>query len=182
MVEVQKGQEQTLLKQLPQDVLDWIQRAWSGQYEVPETFNWLGVAEVAGTMANLHADIEWAEVAIRIYEWLADQRSNASFRHSELSSAMSLRSSMIHKHHKTVPGHYVLDPQFLVRWFSNELEWNYDEVAEKTRNWRALPFEQILILRHIKNRLSQLKHLVNDGYLQPDNNLQTWLALYPEFP
>ena len=50
MAEVPKGQEQTLLKQLPQDVLDWIQRAWSGQYEVPENFNWLGIAEAAGTL------------------------------------------------------------------------------------------------------------------------------------
>ncbi len=182
MAEIQKGQEQTLLKQSPQDVLAWIQRAWSGQIEVPENFNWLGIAESAGTTANLHADIQWAEVAIRIYEWLALQRSNPSFRHSELSSAMSLRSSMMHKHHQTVPGHYVLDPELIVQWFYNELAWNYDEVAEKTKNWQALSFEQILLLRQIKNRLSKLKHLVNDGYLQPANDLQAWLALYPELP
>jgi hypothetical protein len=51
-------QENMLLHQSPSEVLNWMQSAWSNPQEIPEGFNWLGVAEGAGTKANLNADLE----------------------------------------------------------------------------------------------------------------------------
>jgi hypothetical protein len=183
MIEAQKGQrENILLHQSPGEVLNWMQSVWSNLREIPEGFNWLGVAEVAGTKANLNADLKWAEVAIRIYEWLADRANDESTRHSELSSAMSLRASMINKRHQTIPDHIVLDSRRTVHWFYNELEVPYDEVVCKVENWMVLQLDQIRTLKRIKNRLSTLKSLIAQGHIQPDKSLQAWLELYPKLP
>jgi hypothetical protein len=183
MIEAQKGQQESLLlHQSPNEVLNWIQSAWSDPRVIPEGFNWLGVAEVASTKANLNADLGWAEVAIRIYEWLASIASDESIRHSDLSSAMSLRASMINKKHQTIPDHIVLDSKRIVYWFYSKLNMYDDEVVYKIENWRALPLDQIRTLKRIKNRLSILKSLIAKGYIQPDENLQAWLELYPKLP
>jgi len=183
MIEAPKGQrESLLLDQPPGEVLQWLQSVWSDPRMMPERFNWLGVAEVAGTKANFNADLEWAEVAIGIYEWLASRASNESIRHSELSSAMSLRASMINKKQQTIPDHIVLDTKRIVYWFYSKLNMRYDEVVREIENWRALPLDQIRTLRRIKNRLSIVKSLVAQGYIQPDEDLQTWLELYPKLP
>lgn len=183
MIEAQKGrQENVLLHQSPGEVLNWIQSAWSDPRVIPEGFNWLGVAEVASTKANLNADLGWAEVAIRIYEWLASSANDESIRHSDLSSAMSLRASMINKKHQTIPNHIVLDSKSIVYWFYSKLNMRYDEVVCKIENWRALPLDQIRTFKRIKNRLSILKSLIANGYIQSDENLQAWLELYPKLP
>jgi hypothetical protein len=139
-------------------------------------------AEGAGTKANLNADLEWAEVAIRIYEWLASRANDEDIRHSDLSSAMSLRVSMINKKHQTIPDHIVLDSQRIVNWFYSKLNMRYDEVVHKVENWRVLPLDQIRTLKRIKNRLSILKSLIAKGYIQSDGSLRAWLELYPGLP
>src|SRR5262245_55071631 len=127
MIEAQKGQQESLLlRQSASEVLHWLQSAWSDPQMIPERFNWLGVAEGAGTKANLSADLEWAEVAIRIYEWLASRASDERIRHSELSSAMLLRASMIDEMHQTIPDHIVLDSKRIVYWFYSKLNMCYD--------------------------------------------------------
>ncbi len=183
MLSCEKGrQENVLLHQSPSEVLNWMQSAWSNPQVIREGFNWLGVAEGVGTKANLNADLGWAEVAIRIYEWLAGRANDESIRHSELSSAMSLRASMINKRHQTVLDHIVLDSKRIVHWFYNELNVPYDEVVHKVENWEALQLDQIRSLKRIKNRLSILKSLIAKGYIQPDKSLQAWLEVYPKLP
>jgi hypothetical protein len=183
MIEAQKGQQENLLlHQSPSEVLNWLRSAWSDPRIMPEGFNWLGLAEGAGTKANLNADLQWAEVAIRIYEWLASRANDEDIRHSDLSSAMSLRASMINKKHQTIPDHIVLDSQRIVNWFYSKLNMYDDEVVPMIENWRALPLDQIRTLKRIKNRLSILKALVAQGYIQPDESLQTWLELYSKLP
>ena len=183
MIEAQRGQQENeLLHQSPGEVLNWMRSAWSNPQQVPEGFNWLGVAEGAGAQANLSADLGWAEVAIRIYEWLAGRANDESIRHSELSSAMSLRASMMNKRRQTIPDHIVLDSQRIVHWFYDELNVPYDEVVHEVGNWRALQLDQIRTLRRIKNRLSMLRSLSAKGYIRPDEGLQRWLELCSKLP
>ena len=174
-------QEQAVLQQSPGEILEWLNRVWSAQHAVTADFNWLGLAETAGTRANLHGDVQWAEVAIRVYTWLANQTSNKMKRNSVLDSAMNLRASMIVRH-GTEPGHSVLDNKIIEHWFYEHLDWPYEEVTRKTGIWKELPLEEIQALHRIKTRLRVLKLLVERERLQPDEQLKTWLAFYPRLP
>lgn len=173
--------EQTLLKQSPDEILRWLEWVWSNQQALPTGFNWLGVAETAGTRANLYNDVRWADVAIRVYTWLASQAKNNAMCNNALDSAMNLRASMI-IHHGTRPGHPVLDDLPIKGWFYEHLDWPYEEVLRKTEAWKELPFDEIQALHRIKTRLRVLKLLVEHNRLQPDEKLSAWLTSYPRLP
>ena len=174
-------QEQNLLQQPPGEILKWLERAWSDQQILPAGFNWLGLAETAGTRANARSDVQWADVAIRVYTCLASQTKNETMRDNALDSAMNLRASMIIRYGAKT-GHPVLDSSLIKRWFYEQLDWPYEEVLHKAKEWKGLPLEEIQALHRIKTRLKVLKLLVEHKRLQADEQLNAWLALSPGLP
>ncbi len=177
-------QSQELLNSLrhepPTYIEEWLKRVWSGQESVPESFNWLGLAESAATYARSQKDVEWAKVAILVYEWLANGNRLASLNRY-INSAMMLRASMIDKK-GAVPGDFVLDMNQIVHWFYESLPFSYEEAERKASVWRTLDIQEIQALRGIKNRMRILVELVKSGRLQPDQELSSWLSLRDKLP
>jgi hypothetical protein len=76
-----------LLQKDPEQVQTWLRMVWAEQHQVPEKFNWLGLAEVSTfktqELANEESNeshsesLAWAEVATSVYEFLAE--NNPSF-------------------------------------------------------------------------------------------------------
>lgn len=171
-----------LLQQSPSQVIAWLESVWTGQQQAPEKFNWLGLAEVTAAQARAQGDQAWAQVAIMIYEWLAASGSLAP-TDEYIDSAMTLRAYMIGKK-GPVPGDPVLDMDYIVRWFFENLPISYEEAEHKAafRRWRTANIQEIKALRGIKNRLRVIASLVNSGRLQPDQELNAWLSLRDQLP
>ncbi|WP_335017143.1 hypothetical protein [Nostoc sp.] len=132
-----------LLQKDPEQVRTWLRMVWAEQQQVPEKFNWLGLAEVstfrAQELANEESNeshsesLTWAEIASSVYEFLAE--NNLSFSERYLDSLMGLRTYMILKF-GALPGNRVLDIQQIVNWFFDNLHISYEEALIKATDWR----------------------------------------------
>jgi hypothetical protein len=177
----------TLLEQSPEQLQAWVARIWR---EDPKgsrkNYNWwLGLAYNIGVKARIDLalddpnppDLEWAAIAITIYEYLADE--------SAMQKSMRRKVNMILQlgHH---PGHALLDANHIVRWFYDKLEMGRNEAIAKANIgvpdlWKSYP-DDLLTLRYIKLRLVVIRRLVKANIIQPDDDLQQWLDIQTLLP
>ncbi|QLE39358.1 hypothetical protein FD723_01780 [Nostoc sp. C052] len=193
-----------LLQQDAEQVQTWLRMVWAEQQQVPEKFNWLGLAEVSTSNAQELANEEfneshseslaWAEVATSVYEFLAE--NNPSFSERYLDSSMTLRAYMILKF-GAIPENPVLDIYLIINWFFDNLHISYQEALIKAADWgEALAaknpeetqkkfdseLEDFRKLRFIKNRLSIIKYLSKSKHFLPNEELNTWISLWEKLP
>ncbi|MEH1968445.1 MULTISPECIES: hypothetical protein [unclassified Nostoc] len=193
-----------LLQKDPEQVQTWLRMVWAEQQQVPEKFNWLGLAEIstfrAQELANQESNeshsesLAWAEIATSVYEFLAE--NNPTFSESYLYSLMGLRAYTILKF-GALPGNPVLDIQQIVNWFFDNLHISYQEALIKATDWRETlaannpeetqkkfesELEDIRKLRLIKNRLGIIKRLSKSKYFLPNEELNIWISLWEKLP
>ncbi len=173
-----------LLKQEPGEILEWLKSVQSGNNLVTNDYNWwLGIAEVANSKARKETvsekKLQWAEVAIQVYDYLEDRAYPNS--NSTDCSAKMLSVAMINQL-GVVAGHPVLDPQATQEWFFKRLTGSLEEVTKMASNWQTRPIEEILQLRNLKNRLNVIEALRSAGYLQQDAELTKWLEIKSKLP
>lgn|SRR5262249_37662328 len=185
-----------LLKLSPDEIQIWLSAAWNGTLNVPEDFNWLGLAEVAGGYArqenmeeHLQSDMSWAEIAISVYEWLAE-RGASDFKFSAFLSGLHVRAFMIRKWGH-IAGHSVLDLNHLVKLFFDALPITFDTAKQKSILWTVsdkiegdekADVEDLRNLRRVKNLLGVIKPLTDSGVLISTPELNEWLSLQPQLP
>lgn len=184
-----------LLKEPASNVRSWFEAVQVKQQRAPQDFNWLGLAQAAGTNAyyDQHQTAEqlvWAEIAILVYEMLA----KVGFPDNEpfLQSAMVLRAAMIRKF-SAVVGHPVLDVNAITQWFFTHLNYTYEEAKEKAAYWNesihwqdednvSSHIHEIRQLRRIKVRLSVLASLPESEKCRISEELKQWLSLSNNLP
>jgi hypothetical protein len=184
-----------LLKMDVCEIKEWLNAVQSGNEITPDGFNWLGLAEAAAFNAHVKQDsqtpasrLEWASIAVSVYERLAKDSSfdGEDSRESFELSAMHLRAYLI-RELGTKPNHAILDANSIVQWFLDSLKLSVEQVHKHCIVYQALGTEKNSIemlrgLRQIKNRLSVIKSLVNSGQIKPNRELTNWLSLFDKLP
>jgi hypothetical protein len=194
---------QELLEKKPEEVQTWWKNVCLGNQNVPDKFNWHGLADCAASKArelvnkfseDHRYSLIWAEVAVSIYEFLAQKYPNAS--ESYLYSSMTLRAYMI-LNFGVISGYSVLDTNKIVKWFFDNLNISYQEAFIKSADWQAAiltknpeemrkkfenNLEDIRILRFIKTRLNVIKLLCQSSTFQPSQELKDWISLWKQLP
>lgn len=192
-----------LIQQNSAQVQSWLRDVWTEPQQVPEKFNWLGLAEVSTSKAQelsyksneSHSEsLGWAEVATSVYKFLAENQPNVS--EGYLLSSMSLRAYMILKF-GVVSNHPVLDLKQIVTWFFDGLGITPQEALSKTTAWRNIlaknnpeegqeyfenNLEDIRQLRRIKTRLTVIKRLSESKQFSPNEELKLWISLFDKLP
>jgi hypothetical protein len=165
----------------PEDLLAWIQLRLGGEVPLDTDFNWHGLADVAAMRAHEQdASPIWAEIAVRVYAWLAHQsepRISKLFTLSEMHVRAHQVSSL-----GACAGHAVREPQALVAWFHKNLPLSYTEASAKAAHWRQLPVSEIAQLRDIKSQLGVFEALLDQLNSSDRNELERWLKLRPHLP
>ncbi len=167
----------------PKIILSWLINALSGQLTPNQDINWLSLAEIASFKANQNNDLKWAEISIKIYDYLAeksDKKKRGSGESFKLS-AMMLRSLMMQRLGTSVNDE-ILDINIILAWFKDSLNLSFKDVLIKTENWRTLPIENIRELRQIKNRLKVIQGLAESDHITLDKFFCQWLDLLPKLP
>jgi hypothetical protein len=173
----------------PNELLDWVKSCVIEPRLAPDGFNWHGLAEGAGMKAGElnESSPVWAEIAVRTYQWLADQAGDASTARSFEFSGMLIRAREI-----AAGRHGNADapqsPDALMAWFDKVAVMTPDEAVAKSRVWRELPIDEIQGLRHIKNALAPFELIAKiDGLLDvtfPNHyeRLHGWLDVRKVLP
>ncbi|MBW4577689.1 MAG: hypothetical protein KME08_20850 [Aphanothece sp. CMT-3BRIN-NPC111] len=190
-----------LLQQDATQVQAWLKSIWTGQQQIPEEFNWQGLAYIAAdkargdsTSTSDSPSLEWAKVAISVYDLLAKKYSESSGFDSFIRSSMMLRAYLILKLGAT-PGDLVLDPNLIVNWFFDNLKISFKEAWTIASDWRTLSrdkfkelmqnkqqIEKLRELREIKNRLGAIKLLSQSKQFTLDEEISNWLSLQEKLP
>lgn len=186
----------SLIKKDAIQVQAWLKTIWTGKEHISDNFNWLGLAQVASSKASENLNLEWAKVAIYVYDFLAANQPNASGKESFMSSAMTLRAYMISKLGAT-PGDEVLDIEYLVNWFFDDLKISDKDALIKASAWKQIlaaknkqdiqnkldaELEEFRILRRIKSRLTLFKLLSESNKFIPDKEIADWLSIQDKLP
>ena len=163
----------------------WLDAVLSDHEAVSDEFNWLGLAQSSAQNARGESDrveaLKWAAISLSVYRYLATERGvKGGFNSYELS-AMYLRAAMICQF-GVVIDHPVLDIQAIITWFRERTSFEREKLVSMTDKWRLLAIEQIRALRQIKNRLSVIELLMDNGYLQDESELQEWVMLKKQLP
>lgn len=170
-----------ILQLSPGDLLAWIQPRIAGELAFDSGFNWHGLAEMTAMHARTcEESAVWAEIAVRVYAWLAENsepRIANGFRVSEIY----VRAHQITKF-GSCSGHITRDSQYLVKWFQKSCELSYAQAVAMSADWRHLSREEILELRSIKNYLGVFVRLLGHLNLSDRKELQNWLELRPNLP
>ena len=163
----------------------WLDAVLSDHEAVSDEFNWLGLAQSSAQKARAQSDrveaLKWATIALSVYRYLATKRDVKSVSNSYELSAMSLRAAIICKF-GIIIDHPVQNIQTIVTWFGERTSFERDKLILVIDKWRLLPIEQIRELRQIKNRLSVIELLMDNGYLQDEKDLQEWVILKKQLP
>lgn len=182
--------EEQLLAQDPASVQTWLEGVKGGTVTVPPGFNWLGFAEITTAFArgslgedikNKVPDLDWAQVAATVNEYLTDISTAAINRHNHAIKAMRLRAFMIRRFGAR-PGHPILDPEYITNWFFTNLAVPLDDILYLLdfKDFRDLDPKDLIKLMEIRHFLRILDELVQSGHLVPEPKIQVWLALLPE--
>jgi hypothetical protein len=173
-------------QQSPQTVKNQIDEWINQGGTATEEIHWLNFAERAdGNFRYLdnpcQDGILWSEISLTAYEQALKVDESSGRRNSYENSMMLLRAHMI-THCGIVPGHRVLDPQIIQRWFFERLPMTRLEATEKALHWRNLPLTEIQLLRDIKHRLWVIQRLLEHGILTDDTELQEWARIRDDLP
>lgn len=174
-----------LLKQEPAELYNWLKAVREGTNTVTEDVNWwLGIAQSATSKATKETDakvkLQWAEIALLVYEYLAEDLDRTS-RDSFETSAMMFRALMVSQLGINFENP-VLNPNLVEDWFFKRLPLSIEEAANKAANWPERPIEEIRQLRRIKNRLLVIKELRKEGYLKDNAELSKWIEISESLP
>lgn len=195
-----------LIKQDAIYVQVWLKAIWAKEKPVPDNFNWLGLAEAATFRAQNYSNflsdsldssnLEWAKVAISVYEFLMKNFNNKSFKESLLDSEMNLRVLMI-LNFGAMDNDDILDVNILINYFFDNLIFSYQEALIKYNKWRSLFVEnkpdhinselnqnlqEFNLLRQIKRKLILIRRLVESHHVYPNEELSAWLLLQEQLP
>lgn len=164
---------QSLLAKGPAGLGAWLD-AHRDDPAAAQAVHWHGLAEAAARTARTEMDLEWAEVADRLYTHWGSTR-DASAMESGRRSAMFLRAWMI-RQFGPVPGDPVLDLQALARLFEDGLSLSIAEACALAGDWQALGVESIIALRRIKDRLKPFE-LLDSDLMKEIPRVRDWLAI-----
>ncbi|MFY1830462.1 hypothetical protein ACN47A_31400 [Myxococcus fulvus] len=181
-MEPKTSQLQTVLGwPLPQ-VRTWLDGLVIGASVQGESFNWVGFAFTAAARAREERSLGWAHVALHVYGVLADQEAGDN-AHSIRLSEMSLRAWMI-RELGALEGDAVLDPDVIHAWFQRLIVMSMDEAAKllATPDWRTIPTQTLLQLRHMKSALNTLAHIADSGVVERHPELKDWLQFRSRLP
>ena len=155
----------------------WLEKVWSGRRPVPAEFNWYLLAQGAAGLARTKLDLGWANLAVKVYDYIA-AKGNASLADSVINSCMMLKAYMISEL-GVVQGDPILDVEPIVEWFLKS-----PDIAEAPEGIRpdSLNVDETRRLRRIKNRLAVIQVLADKDVLPPNVTLSAWLALRKQLP
>jgi hypothetical protein len=82
------------------------------------------------------------------------------------------------------PSHHSwLEPKSVTDWFWDRLDYTVEQVEEiLSKGWWTLLGSEILDLRRLKQRIGRVRRMIEQGILEPDNNLIRWLELSSRLP
>lgn len=180
---------QEFLEHEPQKILEEVEAITKVHPYPNNDINWLGIAEIASlkiqtTSNTMSTSLLWAEIAVFIYDYMSSALTKKdTMRVSLECSAMFIKVYCIttfgvQKNDK------LRDPQPIVEWFSSNAGISLDEASFQSKQWIKLPKEQIIALRHIKNRLNVIKELYKNDNIPLDSlqSIENWIAIWPELP
>ncbi len=166
---------------------------WLGAYLSPfeaghiSPHSMAGIEAGATSKARTQKSLPWADIAVRAAALHAAEDSGRH-RTAVLMKAMALRAEFIARE-GAKPGHLVLDPAHITRWFRADAEFDIKTALEKSARWRKtklmeLPKDQLAAarddlskLRHLKGRIGVLKTLADARALQGDAELAEWIKI-----
>jgi hypothetical protein len=169
-----------LTQQEPLQVQSWLKQVLQNQLKIPDHFNWLGLAEMASLKARVNNDLNWAKVAVHIYDHL-EQTAEAREKIALSLSSMNLRAYFI-KRFGVIHEDSVLDLNRLIYWFVAGLPLTINQAIEKAEHWTELSIEEIRELRDIKNQLAVFEQLTSNKLLENHLELNNWLKLKSKLP
>lgn len=179
-----------LLELSPIDILERLDKIHISSREEAERGNLLGLAFVAAARAREGMDLEWALVALRAYQILANVDQAYSVRDYTVSS-MVLRAYLI-RHLGHVAGDEILDSATILQWFYHTVDVELDEAKALIQEAKELMREvrpasdrgeivrvrdALLRLRRLKSKIYVLQQLYLSGTIQPPEEIQPWLDL-----
>ncbi|WP_426736292.1 hypothetical protein [Myxococcus faecalis] len=181
-MEPKTSQLQTVLGWPLLQVRTWLDGLVIGAAVQGESFNWVGFAFTAAARAREERSLDWAHVALHIYGVLAGLESGDNAQSIRLSE-MSLRAWMI-RELGAQEGHVVLDPDVIHTWFQGLIVMSMDEAANllATPDWRTIPTQTLLQLRHMKSALNTLAHIADSGVVEKHPELKDWLQFRSRLP
>ncbi|NJO83981.1 MAG: hypothetical protein HC828_15120 [Blastochloris sp.] len=168
-----------LQQQSPQDVKRWILDIESQGNGVTTDINWwISLAQWTAHNAYLRPQVTredqimWAEIAIRVYDYIATHL-HAPTPHMAQLSAMALRSVMINllgpQEH-----HFVLDPRRIEQWFFDTSLMTIEEAYTIAHNLSQSPSARKRELYQILHRLIALETLVEKGLIYRVHEVRQW--------
>ena len=177
-----------LTKQDAQTVQSWVHQVWEGTQVIPEDFQWMQLSAAIEVVARAGKgpdyytapDLEWARLAVSIYQYLLSQATPLDRMDIELR-IMYLKGYLI-MHFGSVDGDPLLDVNQIVAWFFHTLTLTREEVAHKMASVDILSDEELLRLRYLKERLSLLQFLSKKHLLPANEEIDIWLALRDTLP
>ena len=194
---------QEVLEKQPDEIKIWMKNVLEKNEQIPEHFNWHGLADCAASNARTGVDkshekhnsaLAWAEVASLIYGFLSKKypESSSSYLYSEMTLRMFMISTFgIDKNSN------VLNSDKIVAWFFDDLEMSYESALVKSTKWREdlsnknteemkeifeNNFEDIKKLRSIKSRLNIINQLCQVLTFNPSEKLCSWLSIWKILP
>lgn len=150
-----------------------------------QDFNWLGLAECAGTRAYAENESKfseenalWAKIAIIVYEKLAvlSEKGLDGFE----SSAMMLRAYVISKN-RMIRQDPFFSEKIIYDWFKKRLPFSYEDAKKLIDNEIKAPTD-VLLLRKLKNRISVVNFVLQGGGACADRDVLSWASLWPQLP
>jgi hypothetical protein len=160
-----------LLQQDASQVLTWVKDILTGELPTPEKFNWLGLAEAAAFKASCEKrkedSLQWAEVAISVYEYLM-KNADLAGRHSFVCSLMHLRAYMIIRY-GAVSQDRVLDIKQVIDLFFCDMNMSYTEAATKAAVWKSLGPRSIRVKPNKAQELLPEQTTSDATILQPNS-------------
>lgn len=138
----------------------------------------LGIAQGAASCARSTLSLDWLEVAIELYERLAQVEGKGE---AGLLAAMHLRAYFIVRL-GAGEAHPLLNVSALAEWFRRLAPFSPEEAAARAERWTERPIEQIRELRDLKNRLAVFEELNKAGLLNQLPDIRDWLAIRKQLP
>jgi hypothetical protein len=152
-------------------------------------FPWSALAEVARQHAtypppkSVSEALAWGRVAEKASEFVKTKLLGT--RDSFDRSMMRVRALLI-KRFGCSADEDLLSPQRLIDWYNTQTPGSPAEIATMARNWKSLPAEQILLLRHIKEGITILQLTSSDDNAERDPAIsaliEKWLPVKSLLP
>ena len=175
----------------PIELQKWVRSRITDQYRNDKNFNWLGLAQALSVDTrdtnNVDKKILFAETAVEIYEWLANQ-GDPPHSDSNIDSAMliliyMLSSNFVELSHPTL-GEGKLSSLFWkgINLSPAEALIMAEELKDKYSQLSSSELDKLKKLRRIKNKLNLTKNLPSDSNLLAEIKLKGWLGICEMLP